>query len=189
MGPRRGPSNLQAGAVAGEAATLLQLPEVLLRVALEGEAHSCALMASFIAIEGTLVEEYGTDTLAPRAARPRVAAGIALMQRILASGHLLRRHGRSLKCATCGRSVGLSRLSGWLPRNPCPGQQLGRQGRLCFAINPRKTAARYLKPPSACGGQGDEVRSGHARAANHEQGAPAQGAVAPSGQCDGAEEA
>ena len=177
--------NLQGDAVAGEAAKLLQLLEVLLRAALEGEALSCALMARFIAAEEKLAEEYGTDALAPRAARPRVAASTALMQKIRASGHLLRRQGRSLKCAKCGRSVGLSRLSGWRPRNPCPGQQIERQGRLCFALNPRKTAARYLKPPSACGGLGGEACGSAASGASGGSAAPGEGAVAPSEQGGG----
>ena len=43
--------NLQADALAGEGAALLQLPELLIRVATEGEALSCALMGRFTAIE------------------------------------------------------------------------------------------------------------------------------------------
>ena len=146
--------NLQADALAGEGAALLQLPELLIRVATEGEALSCALMGRFIAIEGALVESYGADSLAPRLPRPRALAASVLKERIRVSGHLLGRFGRSLKCSKCGRVVGLSRLSEWLPHNPCPGHQLVREGRLCFASNPRKTAARYLQSRSACGGQG-----------------------------------
>ena len=88
------------------------------------------------------LRRYGCDGLEMRACKGRVTAVERLRSLLRAAGHRLRRRGWELRCGSCGAIVAFSRLGPWLATTPCPGQQVARDGRLCFAANPYTVAAR-----------------------------------------------
>ena len=72
-------ANVQADAVAFEAARKLALPGGIARAAEQGHRLGAMLLRRYAASDKALVGHYGADGVAPRQARPRRSAAARLL--------------------------------------------------------------------------------------------------------------